>query len=42
MLYALFTHFIARYDLPALAIATVSLVVLGQYVLQPRPPPVPG
>ncbi len=42
MLYALFTHFIARYDLPALAIATVALVVLGQYALQPRAPAVPG
>ena len=36
MLYALFTHFIARYDLPALAIATVALVVLVKYALQPR------
>jgi hypothetical protein len=36
MLYALFTHFIARYDLPALSIATVALVVLARYALQSR------
>jgi hypothetical protein len=32
MLYALFTHFIARYDLPALSIATVALVVSVNYL----------
>ncbi len=38
MLYALFTHFIARYDLPALSIATVALVVLVRLALQARAP----
>lgn len=36
MLYALFTHFIARYDLPALSIATVALVVLVRLTVQAR------
>lgn len=36
MLYALFTHFIARYDLPALSIATVALVVLVKLAVQAR------
>ena len=36
MLYALFTHFIARYDLAPLSIATVALVVLVGYALQSR------
>jgi hypothetical protein len=36
MLYALFTHFIPRYDLPALSIATVAVIVLAQYALRSR------
>jgi hypothetical protein len=36
MLYALFTHFVARYDLAPLSIATVALVVLVRYALQSR------
>jgi hypothetical protein len=36
MLYGLFTHFIPRYDLPALSIATVALVVLLEFALQSR------
>jgi hypothetical protein len=36
MLYALFTQFIARYDLPALAIATVALIVSIRLAWQRR------
>lgn len=38
MLYALFTHFISRYDLLALSIATVALVVLLAPALRARHP----
>ena len=36
MLYALFTHFVARYDLPSLSIATVALIVLVRSALLSR------
>jgi hypothetical protein len=42
MMYALFTHFIARYDVPALSIATVVLVVLIAHVLHSRSHKQPG
>jgi predicted neutral ceramidase superfamily lipid hydrolase len=35
-LYALFTHFIARYDLPALSIATIAIIVSVSFALTLR------